>query len=191
MDREKFDNDSPEIKLPEYEESSFPFPDVPAGSSFEENKDDIYRRNMIIAAMEAKTPVLREKLPENFGTKEIFPWDKPGAGDKRPGRGGFFRRAASALDSRFDLKILYMLAMLAIVTLMMVMLILAFQIRGRSKKPALDITLPQAAEEVVLTEITITAQNEVVTGTEILHEQVQEVIPEEVSVTLTEVSVLS
>ena len=171
------------MKLPEYEETSFPFPDVRTESSFEENKDDIYRRNMIIAAMEAKTPVLREKLPVNFGTKELFPWDKPGAEDKRPRRGGFFRRAASALDSRFDLKIFYMLAMVAIVTLMMVMLILAFQIRGRSTKPALDIRLPQA------TEIVVTAQyEEIVTETGILEEQSKEVIPEEVRVTLTEVS---
>lgn len=210
MSEEQFDNDVVKMELPEYEESSFPFPDVRAESSFAENKDEIFRRNMIIAAKEAKLPVQREKFPENFGTEEIFPWDKQSPGDKRPEKIGIFRRAATILDNSQGLKIIYSMLLVTFVVVMTILLSLTFQLRGREKTPALDIKLSPMAETVVTVQY-----EEVVTGTEIvqeqplqeqqfqeqplqeqvtevLEEQVTEVIPDrEVTVTLTEVSVLN
>ena len=181
MDKE---NDVLNIDLPEYEESSFPFPDVKAEGSFEENKDDIYRRNMIIAAMEAKEarPVVRrEKYPENFGTKEIFLRDKILSSDIRREKRSRHGVLSFLMEHSRELKLFYLIAMAVIVTIMMVMLVLAFQIRGRTKTPELQIILPQATGAAV-TEIVITEQYE---------EVVTEVIPEDFSITLTEVSVLS
>ena len=203
MNSEHSDHDVIEMELPEYEEKSFPFPDVPAGSSFAENKDEIFRRNMIIAAKEAKLNGHRIKFPDNFGAEEIFPQNKIVRRSKKPGRVSIFRRAAMLLDNSQGLKFIYSMLLVAFVVVMTILLSLTFQLRGREKTPVLDIKLSPMAETVVTVQY-----EEVVTGTEILQEQslqeqpiqeqvtevfadqVTEVIPNEVSVTVTEVSVL-
>ena len=199
MSEEQFDNDVVKMELPEYEERSFPFPDVRAESSFAEKKDEIFRRNMIIAAKEAKLPSNRVKFPENFGTEEIFPQDKLLRRDKKSGRGSIFRRAAMLLDNSQGLKIIYSMLLVTFVVVVTILLSLTFRLRGQSAEKALDIRLTPMAETVVTVQY-----EEVVTVTEILQEvplqeqatevfaeQVTEVIPDrEVTITLTEVSVL-
>lgn len=54
------DYDVVEIALPEYREEDSAIPDVENKSSFSEHKEEIYRRNMVIAA-EEQTKLLREE----------------------------------------------------------------------------------------------------------------------------------
>ena len=190
MSREQFD-DVTKMELPEYREDSFAIPDIEPEGSFAENKDDIFLRNMIIAAKEARPPVQKEDRPKKIDAEEFFARNDLMQSEKRS-RDGILSKLISILTEHSkELKIIYLLAMVAIVTIMMVMLILAFQIKGRSKTPVLDIILPPATGAAV-TEIVITTQyEELVTGeTEILEDRVTEVIPEDVAVTVTEESVL-
>ena len=69
-------------------------------------------------------------------------------------------------------------------TIMVVMMSLAFQLRGRTKTPELEIILPEATWAAV-TEITRTVHEG-----DIPREQIIGVIPEDVTVTITEESVL-
>lgn len=55
-----FDYDVIEMELPPYEEEFSPFPEVETDFNFEEHKEDIYRRNRLIAA-ERQTELLREE----------------------------------------------------------------------------------------------------------------------------------
>ena len=183
------DNDVVKIDFPEYEESSFPFPDVKTDGSFAENKDEIFRRNMIIAAKEAreaKLPGQRIKLPENFGTKEIFPQDIFRK-EKRSGHESLFKKAARILDHSHGLKIIYSLFLAALVVIMTVLLSLTFRIRGgRVTNRALDIKLEA---ETIMT-VQYEEFEDLVPDVKILEEQATEVLPEEISITITEISVL-
>lgn len=161
-------------KLPEYREVSFAIPDIEPESSFAENKDEIFRRNMIIAAKEARPSVPRVKYPENFDAEEIFPQDKLRQSDlpgkKKTKHGFFYRLLEMLMEHHRELRIIYLLTMVAIVTIMVVMISLAAQIRGgRGRNKELDIRLPQATKmvqyeeqyETVLTVTEITAENTV------------------------------
>lgn len=196
MNGESSDYDVMNIELPEYEESSFPFPDAPAESSFAENKDEIFLRNMIIAAKEAKLPAQREKYPENFGVEEIFLRNKSVDRTKKSGSVSFFRRAAMFLDGNFNLKIIYSILLLTFIAVMTILLTLTFQVRGRLKNSYVPVEVQ--AETVIMqaeTDVTVTmtvSYEEVTAETEILREQVTEVIPyRAVTASLTEKSVLN
>lgn len=69
------DKDIVKIDLPPYEESVSPFPDVETEASFEENKEEIYRRNIELAAEET-VPPYRVMYPENMGAEEIYPQNR-------------------------------------------------------------------------------------------------------------------
>lgn len=69
------DNDIVKISLPPYEEERSPFPDVETGTSFEENKEEIYRRNIELAA-ENNPPAYRVIYPNNMGAEEIYPQNR-------------------------------------------------------------------------------------------------------------------
>lgn len=66
------DKDIVKIDLPPYEEEHSPFPDVETEDVFEENKEEIYRRNIELAA-EKNAPPYRVMYPENMGAEEIYP----------------------------------------------------------------------------------------------------------------------
>lgn len=183
MSREQFD-DVTKMELPAYEEDSFAIPDIEPEDSFAENKDDIFLRNMIIAAKEARSPVQREDRPKKIDAEEFFARNDLLQREKRS-RGGILSKLISLLTEHSkELKIIYLLAMVAIVTIMVVMMSLAFQIRGRTKTPAIEIILPEATWAAV-TEITRTVHEG-----DIPREQIIGVIPEDVTVTITEESVL-
>lgn len=69
------DNDIVKIDLPPYEEEQSPFPDVETEASFEENKEEIYRRNIELAA-EDTSPAYRVMYPDNIGAEEIYPQNR-------------------------------------------------------------------------------------------------------------------
>lgn len=69
------DKDIVKIDLPPYEEEQSPFPDVETEASFEENKEEIYRRNIELAAENA-SPAYRVMYPDNMGTEEIYPQNR-------------------------------------------------------------------------------------------------------------------
>lgn len=73
MNDEHIDNDIVKVDLPEYEEDSFAIPDIESESSFSENKDEIYRRNRLMAAEENELPAYRVKYPDNIDAEEIYP----------------------------------------------------------------------------------------------------------------------
>ena len=176
-DRQPMD-DIVKEKLPEYQEVSFAIPDIEPESSFAENKDEIFRRNMIIAAKEARPSVPRVKYPENFDAEEIFPRDKLRQSDfpgKKKTKHGFFSKLLEMLmEHHRELKIIYLLTMVAIVTIMVVMISLAVQIRGgRGRNRELDIRLPQAATVVQYEE----PYETVLTVTEITVVEAAEVVP--------------
>lgn len=77
------DNDIVKIDLPPYKEEYSPFPDVEAEVPFEENKEEIYRRNIEIAA-ENTAPPRRLMYPENMGAEEIYPHKNIAAVGKSP-----------------------------------------------------------------------------------------------------------
>lgn len=77
------DNDIVKIDLPPYKEEYSPFPDVEAEVPFEENKEEIYRRNIEIATGNT-SPTHRVMYPENMGAEEIYPRKNIAAGDKSP-----------------------------------------------------------------------------------------------------------
>lgn len=56
------DPDIVETDFPPYVEEYSPFPDVDIDFNFEDNKEEIYRRNMIIAAKEQADIIKKEKL---------------------------------------------------------------------------------------------------------------------------------
>lgn len=56
------DPDIVEMDFPPYVEEYSPFPDVEADFNFEDNKEEIYRRNRIIAAKEQADIIKKEKL---------------------------------------------------------------------------------------------------------------------------------
>lgn len=66
------DNNAVKLDLPPYEEEQSPFPDVDSDFSFEENKEEIYRRNIELAA-ENTSPAYRVMYPDNIGAEEIYP----------------------------------------------------------------------------------------------------------------------
>lgn len=69
------DNNIVKIDLPPYEEERSPFPDVETETSFEENKEEIYRRNIELAA-ENTSPAYRVMYPDNIGAEEIYPQNR-------------------------------------------------------------------------------------------------------------------
>lgn len=77
------DNDIVKIDLPPYKEEYSPFPDVEAEVPFEENKEEIYRRNIELAA-ENTAPPRRLMYPENMGAEEIYPRKNIAAVGKSP-----------------------------------------------------------------------------------------------------------
>ena len=79
------DKDIVKIDLPPYEEEQSPFPDVETEASFEENKEEIYRRNIEIAA-ENNSPAYRVMYPDNMGAEEIYPQNRVSAGNKSPAK---------------------------------------------------------------------------------------------------------
>lgn len=76
------DNDIVKIELPPYKEELSPFPEAEAEAPFEENKEEIYRRNIELAA-ENTPPPHRVMYPENMGVEEIYP-QKNAVGYKSP-----------------------------------------------------------------------------------------------------------
>lgn len=62
MQAKQEDPDIVEMDFPPYVEEYSPFPDVEIDFNFEDNKEEIYRRNMIIAAKEQADIIKREKL---------------------------------------------------------------------------------------------------------------------------------
>ncbi|MDE6595686.1 MAG: hypothetical protein K2K44_06735, partial [Oscillospiraceae bacterium] len=74
------ENDIVKIDLPPYEEEQSPFPDVETETSFEENKEEIYRRNIELAA-ENTSPAYRVMYPDNMGAEEIYPQNRVSAGN--------------------------------------------------------------------------------------------------------------
>ena len=79
------DNDIVKIDLPPYEEEQSPFPDVETEVSFEENKEEIYRRNIELAA-ENNSPAYRVMYPDNMGAEEIYPQNRISAENKAPAK---------------------------------------------------------------------------------------------------------
>ncbi|MCH5193943.1 MAG: hypothetical protein J1F11_08285 [Oscillospiraceae bacterium] len=67
------DNDIVKMELPAYEEDHSAIPDVEEEASFAENRDEIFRRNMMIAAEEDQLPAQRVKYPDNMDAEEIYP----------------------------------------------------------------------------------------------------------------------
>ena len=153
MSDERCDNDVLEVELPAYQEDSFAVPDIEPEGSFAENKDDIFLRNMIIAAKEARPPVRREDAPRKIDAEEFFARNDLLHRDRRSERGFFSKLITAFTEHSRELKIIYLLAMVAIVTIMMVMLVLAFQIRGKHvTNRSSDVVVQQ------VTEITVTMQ---------------------------------
>lgn len=62
MQAKQEDPDIVEMDFPPYVEEYSPFPDVEIDFNFEENKEEIYRRNRIIAAKEQADIIKSEKL---------------------------------------------------------------------------------------------------------------------------------
>lgn len=79
------DKDIVKIDLPPYEEERSPFPDVETEASFEENKEEIYRRNIELAA-ENTSPAYRVIYPDNMGAEEIYPQNRISAENKAPAK---------------------------------------------------------------------------------------------------------
>ena len=79
------ENDIVKIDLPPYEEEQSPFPDVETEVSFEENKEEIYRRNIELAA-ENNSPAYRVMYPDNMGAEEIYPQNRISAENKAPAK---------------------------------------------------------------------------------------------------------
>lgn len=79
------DNDIVKIDLPPYVEEQSPFPDVETEASFEENKEEIYRRNIELAA-ENNPPAYRVMYPDNMGAEEIYPQNRISAENKAPAK---------------------------------------------------------------------------------------------------------
>lgn len=79
------DKDIVKIDLPPYEEEQSPFPDVETEASFEENKEEIYRRNIELAA-ENTSPAYRVMYPDNMGAEEIYPQNRISAENKAPAK---------------------------------------------------------------------------------------------------------
>ncbi|MCH5349987.1 MAG: hypothetical protein J1E40_11735 [Oscillospiraceae bacterium] len=188
MSEEHSENDVVKLELPEYEEKSFPFPDAPTESSFAENKDEIFRRNMIIAAKDAKLSGQRIKYPENFGAEEIYPqdMDKIFHRDKKSGHRSIFTRAAAFLDHSDNLKIVYTILLLTFVVIMTILLSLTFQLRGRVKDGPV-----QVQAETIPFVTAVQDFETVITQTQIINDEVTEVIPAEtVSVLYEEETIL-
>lgn len=73
------DKDVLKIDLPPYEEEITPFPEVEPEAYFEEQKEEIYRRNIELAA-ENTSPAYRVIYPENMGAEEIYPQNRISTG---------------------------------------------------------------------------------------------------------------
>lgn len=73
MNEKSQNGDVVEIELPDYTEEQRAIPDVETESSFAENREEIFRRNMELAARFGETPAYREEFPENPDAEEIYP----------------------------------------------------------------------------------------------------------------------
>ena len=84
MNEKSQNGDVVEVELPDYTEEQNAIPDVETESSFAENREEIFRRNMELAARLEETPAYREEFPENPDAEEIYPQIRVISEDNRP-----------------------------------------------------------------------------------------------------------
>lgn len=73
MNEKNQNGDVVEIELPDYTEEQNAVPDVETESSFAEDREEIFLRNMELAARSEEAPACREEFPENPDAEEIYP----------------------------------------------------------------------------------------------------------------------
>lgn len=84
MDEKNQNGDVVELNLPDYTEEQNAVPDVETESSFAEDREEIFRRNIELAARLVETPAYREEFPENPDAEEIYPQIRVISEDNRP-----------------------------------------------------------------------------------------------------------
>ncbi|MDE7303720.1 MAG: hypothetical protein K2N60_10430 [Oscillospiraceae bacterium] len=84
MDEKNQNGDIVELNLPDYTEEQNAVPDVETESSFAEDREEIFRRNMELAARSGEAPAYREEFPENPDAEEIYPQIRVMPEDNRP-----------------------------------------------------------------------------------------------------------
>ena len=169
MDEERSDYDVLEIDLPAYEEDSFAIPDIPAESSFAENKEEIYRRNRLLAA-DMQMEVLAAEEETRAAKKAEFE--------------DLYKESAAAVNYNRSMKIIFSVLAVMLAAVIAVLAILFIQMRDSFK----NVSVSADAEEVV-SSVTVPVVTEVpkkaavsekkeVTSAEIKTEE--EIIPESV-----------
>ena len=130
MNEEQFDNDVLEIELPAYQEDSFAIPDVPTESSFAENKEEIYRRNRLMAA-DMQIDVLAAEEETRAAKKAEFE--------------DLYKESAAAVNYNRSMKIIFSVLAVMLAAVIAVLAILFIQMRNSFT----NVSVSADAEEVV------------------------------------------
>lgn len=130
MDDERSDNDVLEIELPAYQEDSFAIPDVEAESSFAENKEEVYRRNRLMAA-DMQMEVLAAKEEAKAVKKAEFE--------------DLYKESAAAVNYGRSMKIIFSVLAVMLAAVIAVLAILFIQMRSSLK----NVSMSAEAEEIV------------------------------------------
>lgn len=130
MNEEQFDNDVLEIELPAYQEDSFAIPDVPTESSFAENKEEIYRRNRLMAA-DMQMDVLAAEEETRAAKKAEFE--------------DLYKESAAVVNYNRSMKIIFSVLAVMLAAVIAVLAILFIQMRDSFK----NVSVSADAEEVV------------------------------------------
>lgn len=84
MNEKNQSEDIVELNLPDYIEEQNAVPDVEPESSFAEDREEIFRRNIELAARFGEASAYREEFPENPDAEEIYPQIRAVSEDNRP-----------------------------------------------------------------------------------------------------------
>ncbi|MCH5193941.1 MAG: hypothetical protein J1F11_08275 [Oscillospiraceae bacterium] len=146
MSEKRSDHDVLEIDLPAYEEDSFAVPDIEPESSFAENKEEIYRRNRLIAA--------------DMQTKELtaLAEEEKARADKKAELEELYIESAAAVNYHRSIKIIFSVLSVMFSVVITVLVILFVQMSGNKE----NVSVFADAEEVIAAE----AESEEVSASE-------------------------
>ena len=170
MSEERSEYDVVEIDLPEYEEDHSAIPDVDAEASFAENKDEIFRRNTIIAAEEDELPAYRVKYPDKIDAEEIYPQNSLVHGDTKQGNESILDKIKSFYADDPRMKFISVLCALAFIFFASAVIITSTHNSGADAGTSVNLKASEQADDTakkahVAASTVLT--NLAITGTEI------------------------
>ena len=145
FDGQQMSDDIVGEKFPEYQETGFAIPDIEPEASFAENKEEIFRRNSIIAAEEKESPSYRVRYPDNIDAEEIFPGSRAVSVDKNTVQKSVLDKIKSFYAEDPRMKLITILCILAFMFFASAVIITST--RNSSDRTSINVRAFEKAEE--------------------------------------------